>query len=176
MSLKFLGCYMLALMLSIGILPVETAPVLAQATVSTEIDVSPITTELIKILAAALSAVAIWIGWYIKDWVGKKVDLTNTQLDEALQQQYNEIVLRGIAYAETVAGDKLPKTVDAGNPFVKTAGDYILKFWPDLVKKLNLTPEKVRETILSRLPSPTAEKADELAVAKASGTPPPAAS
>lgn len=149
-----------------------TTPAFAQT--ATTIDLSPIIQSGIGLVGAALSGLAIWIGWYVKNLVASKVDLSNTQMDEMLQQQYNEAATRAIAYAESFLQKAAPKSVDVGNEFVATAAEYLIKFWPDLVKKVGLTPEKVKETIVSRLPSASAVKAEEITLAKASASQPPA--
>lgn len=140
------------------------------AAAQTTVDLSPITESLISIMGAVLTVVAGWVGWYLKNLIASKVDLSNTQLDEQLQQMFNEAAARSIAYAETVVKGTVPKNIDVKNEFVKVAADYLVKFWPDLVKKVGLTPEKVKDTILARLPSgEMTEKADAIVVAKAGG-------
>lgn len=136
-------------------------------TVSGQIDLSPVWQSGIALVGSALSGIAIWIGWYVKNLVASKVDLSQTQLDEQIQQMYNEAAQRAIAYAETFLQQKAPTKVNVGNEFVATAAEYLIKFWPDLVKKAGLTPEKVKETIVSRLPSDAAEKAEDITLAKA---------
>lgn len=170
MSLKFLWCLFAAIMLGSGILFVETATSsLAWAQSSTEVNVTPITESLLAILAAVLTGVATWIGVLAKAWIATKIDLSKTDLDEKLQQRYNQAALRGIAYAESVIKGKIPDTVDTRNEFVKVAADYVIQYWPELVERFGLTPENVRDTIISRLPSPTSDKADAAAAVAVGG-------
>jgi len=137
----------------------------------TTVDFTPIVNGVVATAGAALLALATWIGWYVKNWVASKVDLSTTQLDEQLQQMYNEAAARSIAYAESAVKGVVPKEVDVRSAFVATAAEYLLKFWPDLVGKLGLTPEKIRDTIIARLPSGVmTEKADAIVVAKAAGS------
>lgn len=139
----------------------------------TEVDLTPVINSLVALVGAALSALALWIGWYIKNWVAQRIDLTQTQIDEQLQQTYNEAAARAIAYAETVVKGAVPKSVTTDHAFVATAAEYLVKFWPDLTKRLNMTPERVKETILARLPSgEMTEKADAIVEAKASASNP----
>lgn len=134
--------------------------------VAATVDISPITDSLIQLGAAVLSALAIWIGWHVKNWIAAKAAFAGTRVDEQFQQMFNEARLRSIAYAETLAKGVIPKTVDINHPFVATAADYLIRFWPELTK--NLTPEKVRETILAGLPSgEMTAKADAIVEAKA---------
>lgn len=132
-----------------------------------QVDLSPIRDSLVQLAGAALTGLALWIGWYVKNLVASKVDLSNTMLDEQIQQMYNEAAMRAIAYAETFLKEKVPTKIDVNNEFVAVAAEYLIKFWPDLVKKAGLTPEMVKKTIVSRLPSPSADKADDVALAKA---------
>jgi hypothetical protein len=141
--------------------------------VAVAVDISPITNSLIQLGAAALTALALWIGWYVKNLIASRAAFANTQIAEQLQQMYNEAALRSIAYAETVVKGAVPKTVDTDHQFVATAADYLVKFWPDLVGKLDLTPERVKETILARLPSgEMTAKADAIVEAKAAAPKP----
>lgn len=150
-----------------AVLALSAGAALAQ---TTTVDLSPITESLISILGTILTGVVAWIGWYVKNLVASKVNLANTQLDEQLQQMFNEAAARSIAYAETVVKGAVPKNIDVKNEFVKTAADYLIKFWPELIQKVGLTPEKIKETILARLPSgEMTEKADAIVVAKAGG-------
>lgn len=153
------------------VLVLFATPAIAQ-TVSGQIDLSPVWQSGIALVGSALSGIAIWIGWYVKNLIASKVDLSQTQLDEQIQQMYNEAAQRAIAYAETFLQQKAPSKVNVGNEFVATAAEYLIKFWPDLVKKAGLTPEKVKETIVSRLPSDAADKAEEITLAKAGTTAP----
>ncbi len=163
-----------ALPLALAALSVAAFAQTAPTIVVTQIDLSPIIANVISLLGAALGALAIWIGWYVKNLVASKVDLSNTKIDEQVQQTYNEAAARAIAYAESALKGAVPGKVDTNNQYVATAASYLIKFWPDLVAKLGLTEEKVRETILARLPSGAAtDKADAIVLAKA-GTSPPA--
>jgi len=151
---------------------------LAQTTApSTAIDISPISSALVNIIGVVLTGLVTWIGWYVKNLISSKVDLSKTQLDEQLQQMFNEAAARSIAYAETVVEGAVPKSVDVNSVFVATAAKYLMDKWPDLVKKVGLSPEAIRDTILARLPSgPATAKVDAIVLAKAAGSsPPPAA-
>lgn len=170
--MKFLRTLAAGLAVACLAIAASVVPALAQA-IDTNIDFSPVVENIIAIVGAALSALAMWIGWYVKNWVAQRVDLTNTQLDEQLQQMYNEAAARAIAYAESVVKGAVPKEIDVKNIFVATAAEYVLKFWPDLVKRVGLTPEMVKSTIIARLPSgPATEKADAIVQGKAEAAKP----
>ena len=132
------------------------------------IDLKPIIETLIPIIGMILTIIAAVLSYYVRSWLATKVDLSNTQLDEQLQQQYDYAASRAISYAESVIKGAVPKEANIENDYVATAAGYLMKFWPDLVKKLDLTPDSVKKTILARLPSGIMnEKADAIVLAKA---------
>lgn len=135
---------------------------------NTSIDLTPLVRELMPYISVILMAILSWLAYVIKNWVGSKIDLSKTQLDDQLQQMFNEAALRSIAYAETMIEGAVPKTVDGKSVFIKTAADYVILHWPDLVKKTGLTPMKIEQAIAARLPSgKMTEKADAVVLAKA---------
>ena len=127
------------------------------------INIQPVTDQVINVAIGVATVVIGWVGWYVKNWVSNKVDLTKTTMDEQLQKMYNEAAARGMAYAATVVKDALPKTVEVQGVFVSTAVKYIINHWPELVAKVGLDEAKIGATILARLPSPEAAKADTIA-------------
>ena len=159
----------LAFLIILGINMPHVLVALAQdtTTTNTTVDFTPVWQSAVSIAAAVLSALALWVGVWLKSWLQAKTGLVDTALADKLQQMYNEAALRGIAYAESVVDKNAPKSVDVGSPLVKTAADYVIRFWPELVGKLGLTPEDIQDTIVARLPTPTAKRADEQAAANA---------
>lgn len=141
----------------------------------TTVDFGPLLQEAIKVAALLLSALAIWIGFTIKTWIGTKIDLSKTQVDDQLLAQYNSAVLKGISFAETALGQKASgvkiDTKDGGQ-FIKVAAEYVMKGWPDLMKHYGLAEARVEETVVARLPSETTKRSDALAEA-AAGEPKP---
>lgn len=134
------------------------------------IDISPITNSVITGLGTVLTVFVGWAGWYVKNWVASKVDLTNTQMDEQLQQMFNEYAARAIAYAESSLKGAIPTKVEVDDPFVSAAAGYLTRSWPDFVKRVGMTPERIRDAIIARLPSGKAtDKADAIVIAKAAG-------
>lgn len=131
------------------------------------IDITPVTDQLLNMSVGVLTVVVSWVGWYVKNLVAKKVDLTKTEEDEKLQKMYNEYVARAMAYAANVIKESLPKTIEVQGLFVSTAVKYIVQHWPDLIAKVGLTEEKIGATILARLPSVEANKADTIAAVNA---------
>lgn len=138
-------------------------PALAQAVADNTVDFSPILNEVIKIGGILATGVLMWAGVALKSWLASKSSLANSQLAESIQARYNEAAARAIAYAESKVKEAVPSgKVEIDNPFVRTAAEYLLKFWPDLTAKMDF--EAISKTIIARLPSgPMTTKADAIA-------------
>jgi hypothetical protein len=144
--------------------------------VQASLNFTPITDNLIGFLGTVVTGVLTWGIAQGALWLKSKTDLAKTQQAEQLQQSFNEAALRGIAWAEAQAKAKVGgsvKDVTIGGPFVEMAANYVIKHWPDLVKRAGLTPEKVTEAIVARLsPGPAGQAANDVVVAKATAAPP----
>jgi hypothetical protein len=158
--------YLAALLLALVLL---AAPAFAGT-----IDFTPIANQVILAIAAVIAALAAWLLQRLVAWVGTKTDLTKTQLDEQLQQSFNEAALRGIAWAGSQAQKEvggIVGKVEVGGPFVGMAAQYVIDHWPDLIKRSGLTTDSVVKAIEARL-TPASEAADALAQAKAAAPKP----
>src|SRR5882672_6720600 len=112
---------------------------LAQVATDNSVDFSPILNEVIKAAGVLATGVLMWAGIALKSWLASKSTLANSQLAESLQARYNEAAARAIAYAESKIKEKMPAgEVQIDNPFVRTAAEYLVKFWPDLTAHLDL--------------------------------------
>lgn len=138
----------------------------------TEFDIATIKSSAISILAAVLLAVSSWVGITVRTLVAKKIDLDKTTLDEKVQAIYDLAAKRAISYTETFLNEKIPEKLDPKSVFVKTAAEYLKAGWPDVVKYTGMTQERLENSIIARLPSPTGKEADALAMAKAGATVP----
>lgn len=145
-----------------------TAPPLTD----TQVNISTIKETLIVLGGTILTAILGWIGIAVRAMISKKYDLDKTTLDEKLQAIFDVAAKRGIAFAETSLKEKIPDTVDAKSVFVKTAADYVIGHWPDIVAFTGMSEKNVQDAIISRLPSPTAKEADQLALVKAGAAAP----
>lgn len=155
--------------LSSVILCLAVSVAVAQEPSSTVIDLSPITDTVVSVVMLVLTGIVTWVGVAIRGWFASKIDLSKTQLDEQVQQMFNEAAARSIAYAESVVKGVVPKSIDVKSEFVAVAAGYLLKMWPELTK--GMSAEKIRDAIVARLPSGAAtEKADAIVLAKAAGT------
>lgn len=127
------------------------------------IDFSP----LLETAFSALSIAATTLVGFGIRWLNSKTSLLNLQNNEQIQQMFNEVIHRSMAYATKVVKGKIPTSATISNPFVAAAARYALERWPDLMRRAGLDEDSIRETILARLPSLAAEKADAIVVAKA---------
>lgn len=136
---------------------VLACPAVAQTVTDTvannTVDISPITTQLIGIAGTVLSAIAIWIGVWVKSFLASKTSLADSQFAESVQARYNEAVARGMAYAEAKAQAMVPAggKIKIDNEFVREAAEYVIGLWPDLTKDMNF--EGVAKSIVARLPT-----------------------
>lgn len=159
----FLLRYVAALPLALALV---TAPAYAA------VDFTPIANQLILAIGTIIAALVAWLVQRLIAWVGTKTDLTKTQLDEQLQQLFNEATLRGIAWAESQAQKAVGSgKVEIGGPFVEMAAQYVVDHWPDMVRRSGLTTDSIINAIESRL-APASEAADDLAKAKAAAPKP----
>lgn len=138
----------------------------------TQVNISNVKESIIVFGGTVLTAILGWIGLAVRAMIAKKYDLDKTTLDEKLQAIFDVAAKRGIAFAETTLKQKVPDTIDAKNEFVKMAADYVIGHWPDIVSFTGMSEKNVRDAIISRLPSPTAKEADQLALVKAGAAAP----
>lgn len=142
-----------------------------------DVDITPVTNSVLSILGLGLGVLANWAGWHFRKWMSNKVDLSKTQLDDQIQQMFNEASQRSIDFATGALGGVIPKKLTIDSPFIAMAAKYLVNRWPELMVKAHLnTEEAIRETILARLPGSEPTIADAIVLAKAGGpaTPEPA--
>lgn len=135
-------------------------------------DWTPLVDSLMSLIGAIFSALIFWIGWYLKNMIAQRIEMDKAKLNEQRQQTYDYAAARSMAHAEqTIGAPNKGSAPGIAHPFVKDATDYLTKQWPDLVNDLDLTPQKVSETILARMSKGAmTETADAISKAKA-GTP-----
>lgn len=139
----------------------------------TTVDISPILQWAVGFGAAVLTILGGILLNSLRAYLDKKFALKDSELTDALQVQFDMALKKGIAYAESkldLEAAKIGK-LETGNVFIKTAGDYVVKHWPELLAKLDLKPEKVAEIVIRAMPSPTSTEVDALTIAKAGGQP-----
>lgn len=119
------------------------------------IDLSPITTTLIQLMAVIATGVLTWAGVWLKAFLATKTGLAKSDLADSIQQRYNEAVGRSIAYAAKYAETHvtaLDGSITVNNGFVQLAAKYLTEYWPELTKGINF--QAIGEHIVARLPAP----------------------
>lgn len=113
-----------------------------------DVDLSPLIQTGLEFAAAALSALALWLGWKIKGWLKLKEDSEiRAYLDTALQN--------GIAYGlERVkaAGADWKVSIHVKDEAIGHAANYVVSRVPDALKRFNITPMALQDLIRARLP------------------------
>jgi hypothetical protein len=120
-------------------------------------DLSFVLAPAIQVLSAvALGAASAMLSYGI-GWVKKRTQLEDAEFEKVLADRANDIVHRGIAYAISALENEVKKqgsgitAVKVDNIFLRIAMDYIRSAMPDIIKKFNLTPDRVRDMILARI-------------------------
>ncbi len=110
------------------------------------IDLSPLTSVGIEILAAVLLALGSYGVYRLNKWLGLKADSeVRTYLDMALY--------RAVEYGKGQANAKAGKmTVKTSNEVVTAAVTYAVAAVPDALERFGITPEKLADMIRARLP------------------------
>lgn len=134
-------------------------------------DYSPLINELVKIGALILTLAGAAAASYLTMWLRSKGLLTDKNVEAAIQQNFNEVMLIGVSLLESylkVSGDSHVDwaTVRIDNPFLRQVADWVIRTWPEKVKGMSL--EDVIKSLFARIPSgPASEKLQSIVEAKA---------
>lgn len=111
-----------------------------------EVDLSPVTLQLLQILATVLiSAVGVVLG-RLWNWLGLK-------MDSEVRNYLDQAIINGLKYGITAIGDKIDRNdnVTFQSQQVAKAVEYVVDQVPSAVKHFNLTPQKLEKLALARL-------------------------
>lgn len=120
-------------------------------------DLSFIVSPLIQLLGTVVLGLAGALITFAMGWVKKKTQLEDAQFEGLLAARANDIVHRGIQYAITTLENEVKKqgsgamAVKVDNIFLRLAVDYARWSMPEIIEKLNLTPDRIQNMILSRI-------------------------
>lgn len=120
-------------------------------------DLTPLISPLLQVLAVVASGAATALLGYGIGWVKKKTKLEDAQFEGVLADRANDIVHRGIQYAITALENEVKKpgsgitSVKVDNLFMRIALDYVVKSMPGIISQFNLTPDRIRDMIMSRI-------------------------
>ena len=130
-------------------------PVLAQ----TVVDMRPAANAFIEWAAGALLTVLTVLGGFGLRFITAKIGLANSEFERSLNDRLNEIIHRGIDYAYTTAQNEVNKPgsgiteVKFDNWFMAMAATYVVRSAPEIIKKFNLTQERIEQLISARMPA-----------------------
>lgn len=145
------------------------AVLLASPALAQTIDVRPTAVTVLEMALTALATVLTVVGGVgirvATNWVG----LSNSRLEQSLQERLDFIIHQGFEYAKTAAVNEIMKDgsgldrVKVDNWLMKTVGDYVMKAAPGILARFKINEERLRELVLARvpahfaLPAPTSE-------------------
>lgn len=135
-----------------------TAPAFAQTAANLQtgsggVDLSPLLTSAISLLALVLSGVG---GFAIKFLISK-AKLNDNQFEHLLAKRLDEILTLAIGNAEMYMKEQVNdpsspiKNVQFNNLFMKIAVQYAMDSMPGIIQQFGLTPERIADMIKSRL-------------------------
>lgn len=148
--------YLLAIAVMVLLAPVifSADPAFAQ-TVDMRSPAMEVVTWLIGLLATILSAVGA-VGFRL---VLAKFGLTNSQLEQNLNDRLNDIIFKGMDYALATAKNEVMKkgsgleAVKFDNYFMSLAASYVAERAPQILKRFSVTQQKLEEMIWARIPA-----------------------
>lgn len=148
--------YLLAIAAMVLLAPVifSADPAFAQ-TVDMRSPAMEVVTWLIGLLATILSAVGA-VGFRL---VLAKFGLTNSQLEQNLNDRLNDIIFKGMDYALATAKNEVLKkgsgleAVKFDNYFMSLAASYVAERAPQILKRFSVTQQKLEEMIWARIPA-----------------------
>lgn len=111
------------------------------------VDISPITSYLVEVLAAVAVVVGGWAVRRIFQWIGIK-------RDEKDQAQIENLIGLGINFGKVRLQEIATKRskIEIKNELVRFGAGYVIDALPGILQRQKITPEKVGEMVKARLP------------------------
>jgi len=134
------------------LLLVAFQPALAQATGATK-TVFPLRELLEPVIATLVSAICALLTALLWKGLGR----IGIQVNQDYQRTIDEGMRRAITYGANKAVDTVARdrSIDVKSEAIAQAVVYFKERWPDLVKKLGLTDEDIRNFVYARIAPPT---------------------
>ena len=111
------------------------------------IDLSPLVNEVLSLAAMVLSILGTYLVTlaisYIRAKTGAQINIS----DAAIREKLNGIVATATAAAQHKLADSGVETVTTSNEMISIAADTVIKHAPEVLAKLNITPEHVEDLI-----------------------------
>ena len=121
------------------------------------VDLVPLWDVVLNTSVAVITTVAVASARYFIKWLSTKTDLINKQAESVLAERIDYALHAGIGYAEAWVKSKIAdpespiRSIQIDNIFVEMAAKYVINSVPDSLRSLNITPDRVKEMVLSRL-------------------------
>ncbi len=124
------------------------------------IDVTPVVSQIVNIVALGLMTAAGFVTKYLIGWLSSKAKIEDQAFKALAAERVNQILYHAIDYAEAYIKTEIAKpdnplkSVQIDNFFVRTAVQYAMKTMSGddgLIKIFGLTEEDIRDRILTRL-------------------------
>lgn len=131
---------------------------LIEASPAFALDLSPLAVQAIDIVQLAAVTLGGVLVTFAVRWLSAATGVNNAQLEALLVSQANTILHRAIGFAHAAALAKINdpnnpmKHVEFDNVFIQMAANYAMRSMPDIIRKLGLTEERIRQLIIARLP------------------------
>lgn len=120
----------------------------AEAAAPAAIDLRPLVSTLVEVLTGAVAALGLWLGKLL-------LAKLKIEADSAAAQALDRAIANGITYGATKVQDLLTANLPplrVQNELLASASAYVVETMPDTIKRFGLTPDKVQQLVLARLP------------------------
>lgn len=120
----------------------------AEAAAPAAIDFRPLVSTLVEVLTGAVAAFGLWLGALLRNKL-------KIEADSAAAQALDRAIANGIAYGAAKVQDLVTANLPplrVQNELLASAGAYVIGTMPDTIKRFGLTPDKVQQLVLARLP------------------------
>lgn len=120
-------------------------------------DLTPLITPILEVMAVALGGLAGALLTFGIGFIKAKTNLNDAEFEKVLADRANDIVHRGIQYAINALENEVKKpgsgisSVKVDNIFLSIALNFIVAHMPDIIRKFNLTPDKIQNMVLARI-------------------------
>ena len=121
------------------------------------VDFSPLANNAITLIAGVLTVAVGVLTKFGVSFLASKTKMSDSAFEALLADRVSDILQRAIDYGEAwakqeVANPNSPiKRVEFNNFIVEQMVSYAMRSMPDLIGHFKLTPDRIRELILSRL-------------------------
>lgn len=135
------------------------ADTLCAQILDTTVDMRSAAVEVVTWIIGALGVVLSTLAGVAVRLVFAKFGLTNSQLEQNLNDRLNDIIFKGMDYAHATALNEVNKrgsgleAVKFDNLFISYAASYIVRAAPEILKRFKVDQNRLEELIWARIPA-----------------------